>query len=699
MTETDKASIKSIIEKLKRGCVKSSEYYLDLFYLRQLKHEDKISTFCYEMEKLFDKGLPGLDEENRTRMLRSRLLSAVPETIKNYLEWLSEKKWPEIVHIFEKSVDYKEIYQGKFQIKEEVYLNKIYKSRTRSYKFNGTCSSGSFISPNSLPKSLSDKIENFIKTGNQSKCLDLRKTNLTIKLPPLIPGKFYLGNYFDLKEQPVHLSLTKLGEKYHHAFCINIFGQLMVVLNSREAIVQILSSKTLEYADRPSCFLLQLATNNSKDLVFSKPNIQWLQIRTAFHKFFSDMKKLHDRKDMTEIVFLEIWPDMYNQIEGLTNKKEPYEIKKIIYEFQSKILSVLLFGDEIAEDKYLLNEIRKLDTKSKEFISGLYNIMLNMNPLDNFLDNPSLSTLCQALNLQKSLMCKIFERATRRARNSLLSDQSDNICMRSIIDLLLPLLSLEKSLFTETQIKNVLTELIFAGIDGIVNTVNSFILYMCLNSNLQTRVYMEIKNNVHGDFVVLGDKKNLIVTEACIYETLRLVSQIPLGIFRKTVIRTELFGYVIPEETIVIPNLWKLHHDEKIYKDPFKFDPDRFIDAEKLSLKIDDTKFMFPFGTGKRGCPGKNVALNLIFLFVSSLVKNFEFKLVDDVDGDPRSFRLTSNLEPKSFRVQSTLRITSTTNLIQMSTKKSEVKTLCTDRSSLIKSIQENRHNLSDDES
>ncbi|CAF1112507.1 unnamed protein product, partial [Brachionus calyciflorus] len=70
------------------------------------------------------------------------------------------------------------------------------------------------------------------------------------RLPPLIPGKFYLGNYFDLKEQPVHLSLTKLGEKYHHAFCINIFGQLMVVLNSREAIAQILSSKTLEYADR-----------------------------------------------------------------------------------------------------------------------------------------------------------------------------------------------------------------------------------------------------------------------------------------------------------------------------------------------------------------------------------------------------------------------------------------------------------------
>ncbi|CAF0909138.1 unnamed protein product [Brachionus calyciflorus] len=42
------------------------------------------------------------------------------------------------------------------------------------------CLTGKAKNPNSLPKSLSEKIENFIETGNKSKCLDLRKTNLTI---------------------------------------------------------------------------------------------------------------------------------------------------------------------------------------------------------------------------------------------------------------------------------------------------------------------------------------------------------------------------------------------------------------------------------------------------------------------------------------------------------------------------------------
>lgn len=134
--EADKNDIKKILECLKRGCVKSPEYYLNLFYSKQLKPDQKISDFCYEIEKLMDKALPNLDEDNRTRMLRSRLLSAVPEHIKSYLELLSDKKWKEIVAIFDKSVDYKEIYQGSFQIKEEVDVQRVEFSAP---KFNGSC--------------------------------------------------------------------------------------------------------------------------------------------------------------------------------------------------------------------------------------------------------------------------------------------------------------------------------------------------------------------------------------------------------------------------------------------------------------------------------------------------------------------------------------------------------------------------------
>lgn len=517
-------------------------------------------------------------------------------------------------------------------------------------------------------------------------------------MPPLVPGRRFFGNYYQLKQGPIHLSLSRLGQGLGHAFTIKIFGHVMVVLNSRESICQMLNSKGLELAARPTCLLVQLATNNAKDLVFSKPNMQWLQLRTAFHKFFSDMKKLHDRKDITEIVFLDEWPGMFLGLEALSKNKSSYEIKDKIYEWHSKVLSVILFGEEIANDQTLIGQIRYLDTMSKDVIASLYSVMMNMKPMEHVFGSSGLSLLCRALSVQKNLLVELFQKASR-SRTSSLSSRSDNICLRSILDLMMSLLNLDKPMFTQVQIKNVLTELIFAGIDGIVATVNSFILYICLHKDVQLRLYEEIKKNVRQEFVLLSHRKSLDFTNACIHETLRLVSQIPLGIFRKTVAKSRVCGYEVPANTVVIPNLWKLHHDESVYDQPFEFRPDRFM--QNGSFRMDETNCLFVFGAGKRVCPGKSVAMNLIFLYVTNLVKNFQFDLDDKVNGDPRQFVLSSQLEPPNFRVRSECRVgqSQTSLSVQMSTKKSEIKTLCTDRSSFVKSIQDNKINLTDDES
>nr|QVK45592.1 cytochrome P450 [Brachionus paranguensis] len=517
-------------------------------------------------------------------------------------------------------------------------------------------------------------------------------------MPPLAPGHLFFGNYFDLKKEPIHLSLSRLGQHYGHAFTIKVFGHAMVVLNSRESISQMLNSKTLELAGRPTCLLIQLATNNTSDLVFSKPDLKWLQMRTAFHKFFSDMKKLHNRKDITEIVFLDEWASIFLKLEAHSKQNQVYELKELVYHSQSKIMSVILFGDEVADDPLLMQQIRQLDTMSKDVIATLYSVLMNMKPLENLFDSSALSLLCRALGLQKQLLDQILLKAGSQARNSSPSCQSDDICLRSIVDLMLSLLNLDRPMFSQVQIKNVLTELIFAGIDGIVDTVNSFILYMCVHRDVQQRIYAELSECVQQDLVLLADKKFLHLTNASVHETLRLVSQIPLGIFRKTVTRSQMCGYDIPANTVVIANLWKLHHDESVYADAFKFRPDRFMHNGMFGVQ--EWQCLYAFGAGKRACPGKTVAMNLIFLYVSNLVKNFEFELVDEMDEDPRTFILNSQIEPKSYRVRSVCRACpSQTSLVQMSPKKSEIKTLCTDRSSFVKSIREHELNSTDDES
>ena len=59
---------------------------------------------------------------------------------------------------------------------------------------------------------------------------------------------------------------------------------------------------------------------------------------------------------------------------------------------------------------------------------------------------------------------------------------------------------------------------------------------------------------------------------------------------------TTIQGYNIPQNTIVISNLWAVLHDPKIWNDPEVFKPERFL---KEGGKVDLPKEWIPFSTGK----------------------------------------------------------------------------------------------------
>lgn len=55
-------------------------------------------------------------------------------------------------------------------------------------------------------------------------------------------------------------------------------------------------------------------------------------------------------------------------------------------------------------------------------------------------------------------------------------------------------------------------------------------------------------------------------------------------------------GYTIPKETTILMSVYDLHFDQKLWDEPYKFNPERFI-TENGDIKI--PKFMFHFGCGK----------------------------------------------------------------------------------------------------
>ncbi|XP_026470618.1 probable cytochrome P450 304a1 [Ctenocephalides felis] len=127
-------------------------------------------------------------------------------------------------------------------------------------------------------------------------------------------------------------------------------------------------------------------------------------------------------------------------------------------------------------------------------------------------------------------------------------------------------------------------------------------------------------------------------TESCLRETMRIETLVPLNLPHRAQTDTSLNGYNIPKNTMVITNLWSIHHDSDIWGDPEVFRPERFLDSRGLLKKKDIT---LPFGAGKRLCAGETFARQNMFLMFASLVQNFIFSPAPGKEKPPRRGELS----------------------------------------------------------
>ena len=121
---------------------------------------------------------------------------------------------------------------------------------------------------------------------------------------------------------------------------------------------------------------------------------------------------------------------------------------------------------------------------------------------------------------------------------------------------------------------------------------------------------------------------SLPYAEAVIAESMRLSAIVPTGLFHTTMKDVKFHGYDIPKDTIVISNLYFIHHDERIWGNPEEFQPERFLSVDGKSFKKHDA--LMPFATGKRQCLGETLARDTIFLYFTNIFHRYSVRLADE---------------------------------------------------------------------
>ncbi|CAJ0962449.1 unnamed protein product, partial [Mesorhabditis belari] len=180
----------------------------------------------------------------------------------------------------------------------------------------------------------------------------------------------------------------------------------------------------------------------------------------------------------------------------------------------------------------------------------------------------------------------------------------------------------QEEFYFEQQLEAVIFDIWTAGMETTSNTLTWSIVYIMNNPDVQTKIHEELDRVIRSDRkITMSDKNSLPYTNAVISEVQRLANLVPQNLCRLNSEEVVVKGYKIPAGTIMVPQICSVLYDEKIFPDPYKFDPNRFL---KPDGSYQNRPELVPFSVGKRQCAGEGMAKLELYSFLANLFQRFK---------------------------------------------------------------------------
>jgi cytochrome P450 len=140
---------------------------------------------------------------------------------------------------------------------------------------------------------------------------------------------------------------------------------------------------------------------------------------------------------------------------------------------------------------------------------------------------------------------------------------------------------------------------------------------------VEARFHGELHEVLGGRRPEAGDAASLVYTEALLLEAMRLYPP-AWGIERRALCDQVIGGYVIPAGAAVLMPTYVTNRDARLFPDPLRFDPDRFLPAASSSRP----DWAYPlFGGGTRKCIGAGFAILEAVLVLAELGRRYRLRL------------------------------------------------------------------------
>lgn len=188
-----------------------------------------------------------------------------------------------------------------------------------------------------------------------------------------------------------------------------------------------------------------------------------------------------------------------------------------------------------------------------------------------------------------------------------------------------------------------------AAADNISAAITTAILAAACHPEAQARVQEQLDAVIGRERAPsFEDVQRLTELHAFMHESLRWRPVVPLGFPHRATRDIIWKGFRIPAGATVYGCHWAISHDATAFPDPENFDPQRWV--EPCGHIRPDLK-SFPFGFGRRVCPGQYLASDSVLITLAYLFWAFRILEPKDAPIDRWAFEENVIAHPQPFSV------------------------------------------------
>ncbi|KAJ1307183.1 hypothetical protein OPQ81_001299 [Rhizoctonia solani] len=439
-------------------------------------------------------------------------------------------------------------------------------------------------------------------------------------LPPSPRSYPLIAHLLSIPSEFEHLGFMQLGEQLgSKIFSLSAFGTTIVVLNDRDDATNLFDKRSTTYSDRTCTTMIQepslLDWGNFGSLVGYGD--RWRKYRRLMTPWLTKqaVNTYHESQEHATRKLLQRLLESYKDI------RTSHELEAELYLCVSATMLRSLYGYEAvsSSDPYLVKAREAFLYLSQAALTSNY--LVNSVPALRYVPEwfPGADWKREAVKQRKekdTLINEIYNIGLENMKKY----EGTQLMVASLRGQALKLGLTEDE--ADDYVKQVSITLFAGGTDTTVATLMMFFMAMLLYPEVQKKAQVELDAVIGSSRLPnFEDRAQLGYIERIVQETLRWGPITPLAVPHTCFHDDTYKGYHIPKGAIVIGNVWAMTRDERVYKDPEVFDPDRYLDP--------NTPLSPVFGWGRRRCPGTHFAEASLFITIASILLAFDIGIDD----------------------------------------------------------------------